>query len=126
MKRNIYIENGSFVPLADERILYNIPAMTCGKYLKECPIEANGCIDDYRYRNAFIKDKPSVENCDYCAYLAGEIADGTPYKSIDLEYIVDKNMYKVKSGNHRMCVAQRLNALNCDKCKVKVNLKIVF
>ena len=119
MRKSICVKNGSFVPLQTDRILFDIPPMTCEKFRDECPIEKNPVLDDYR-----LLTKPCDSDDGYCSYLAGEIADKRVTAAIEMEYIRQQDVFKCLSEGHRMCVAQKLNTINEEKCRVKVNLTV--
>ena len=118
------VKNGSFVPLQTDRILFDIPPMTCEKFRDECPIEKNPVLDDYRLLTKITKKKPCDSDDGYCSYLAGEIADKRVTAAIEMEYIRQQDVFKCLSEGHRMCVAQKLNTINEEKCRVKVNLTV--
>ena len=111
-------------PLQTDRILFDIPPMTCEKFRNECPIEKNPVLDDYRLLTKITKKKPCDSDDGYCSYLAGEIADKRVTAAIEMEYIRQQDVFKCLSEGHRMCVAQKLNTINEEKCRVKVNLTV--
>ena len=111
-------------PLQTDRILFDIPPMTCEKFRDECPIEKNPVLDDYRLLTKITKKKPCDSDDGYCSYLAGEIADKRVTAAIEMEYIRQQDVFKCLSEGHRMCVAQKLNTINEEKCRVKVNLTV--
>ena len=124
MRKSICVKNGSFVPLQTDRILFDIPPMTCEKFRNECPIEKNPVLDDYRLLTKITKKKPCDSDDGYCSYLAGEIADKRVTAAVEMEYIRQQDVFKCLSEGHRMCVAQKLNTINEEKCRVKVNLTV--
>lgn len=124
MRKSICVKNGSFVPLQTDRILFDIPPMTCEKFRDECPIEKNPVLDDYRLLTRITKKKPCDSDDGYCSYLAGEIADKQVTAAVEMEYIRQQDVFKCLSEGHRMCVAQKLNTINKEKCRVKVNLTV--
>lgn len=124
MRKSIYVKNGSFVPLQTDHILFDIPPMTCEKFRGECPIEKNPVLDDYRLLTKITKKKPCDSDDGYCSYLAGEIADKQIAAPVEMEYRRQQDVFKCLSEGHRMCVAQKLNTINEEKCRVKVNLTV--
>lgn len=124
MRKSICVKNGSFVPLQTDYILFDIPPITCEKFRGECPIEKNPVLDDYRLLTKITKKKPCDSDDGYCSYLAGEIADKQVTAAVEMEYIRQQDVFKCLSEGHRMCVAQKLNTINEEKCRVKVNLTV--
>lgn len=124
MRTNIYIKNGSFTPLQTDRILFDIPPMTCGKFLGECPIERNPVLDDYRLLPKTSTRKPCDSDKDYCRYLAGEIADKRMTVPAEIEYRRQQDVFRCLTEGHRVCVAQKLNTINEEKCAIRVNMNL--
>lgn len=122
-ERIVTIRNGLFTPTVHDRILFEIPAMTCAKNRGKCPIEENPVLADYR----LLPDgKEQITDLDenYCINLAKELADARRTWPSDLEYDGRKDLFRCITQGHKMCVAQKLNAANEEKCSVRINLII--
>ena len=126
MREIIYIKNGSFAPLQTDRILFGFAPITCKKFRGECPIEKNPLLDDYRLLTKIGRKKPCDTDAGYCAYLAGEIADKQVVPAVEMEYRRQQDTFKCLKDGHRVCVAQKLNTVNREKCAIRVNMNIRF
>lgn len=126
MRESIYIKNGNFAPLQADRILFAFAPITCEKFRGECPIEKNPLLDDYRLLTKITRKKPCDSDEGYCAYLAGEIADKQLVPAVEMEYRRQQDTFKCLKDGHRVCVAQKLNTVNREKCAIRVNMNIRF
>lgn len=123
MGRIVTIQNGMFTPTVHDRILFEIPVMACAKNRGRCPIEENPVLADYRLLPDR-KDPADDLQESYCVALAKELVDAYRTRPADLEYDGKRDVFRCITQGQKLCVAQKLNAANEEKCSVRINLTI--